>query len=139
MPADDLNIESLLEFSQQQDELVAGHQKEMSQVLANKERLRTALVNEHTEKLAYKEENTQLKEELAELKNIITQLQAENQELRNRPNIQAETYIEQQSIAKQYNYPVPRYSRTAKYKSTKLNNTTQTQLQLWNQPTVSSM
>lgn len=39
MTADDLNIESLLEFSIQQDELVAGHQKEMSQVLANKERL----------------------------------------------------------------------------------------------------
>ena len=64
MPTDDLNIESLLEFSIQQDELVAGHQKEMSQVLANKERLQAALAKEHAEKLVYKDENSQLKEQL---------------------------------------------------------------------------
>lgn len=85
MTADDLNIESLLEFSIQQDELVAGHQKEMSQVLANKERLQAALAKEHAEKLVYKDENSQLKEQLAEYQKLVTQLQAENLELRNHP------------------------------------------------------
>ena len=47
MPTDDPNIELLLDFSKQQDELIAGHQKEMSQVLANKEHLRMALAREH--------------------------------------------------------------------------------------------
>lgn len=135
MPTDDLNIESLLEFSIQQDELVAGHQKEMSQVLANKERLQAALAKEHAEKLVYKDENSQLKEQLAEYQKLVTQLQAENQELRNRPNIVTDTYIETQNVKRQCNY-LPHSRRTSRYK---LNNTTQTQLQLWNQPTVSSM
>ena len=104
----------------------------MQQVLEDKEDLQSAV-----ELLLNKV--SVLEKQLAAEQEKNSQLQAENQELRNRPNIQAETYIEQQSIAKQYNYSVPRYSRTAKYKSTKLNNTTQTQLQLWNQPTVSSM
>ena len=133
MPADDLKqIESKLKFSKQLGGLIKGHQQEMQQVLDNNEDLQSAV-----ELLLNKVAN--LEHQLEEKDTKIAQLQAENQELRNRPNIQAETYIEQQSIAKQYNYPVPRYSRTAKYKSTKLNNTTQTQLQLWNQPTVSSM
>lgn len=133
MTADDLKqIESKLKFSKRIDGLIKGHQQEMQQVLEDKEDLQSAV-----ELLLNKVAN--LEYQLEEKDTKIAQLQAENQELRNRPNIQAETYIEQQSIAKQYNYPVPRYSRTAKYKSTKLNNTTQTQLQLWNQPTVSSM
>ena len=135
MTADDLNIESLLEFSIQQDELVAGHQKEMSQVLANKERLQAALAKEHAEKLVYKDENSQLKEQLAEYQKLVTQLQAENLELRNRPNIVTDTYIENQHVKQQCNY-LPHPRRVSRYK---LNNSTQTQLQLWNQPTVSSM
>ena len=128
MPTEDLNIESLLEFSQQQDELIAGHQKEMSQVLANKERLRIFLADEYKRRLAVEAENTELKKQIA-------QLQAENQELRNRPNIVTDTYIETQNIKQQCNY-LPHSRRTSRYK---LNNTTQTQLQLWNTPTATSM
>ena len=128
MPTEDLNIESLLEFSQQQDELIAGHQKEMSQVLANKERLRIFLADEYKRRLAVEAENTELKKQIA-------QLQAENQELRNRPNIVTDTYIETQNIKQQCNY-LSHSRRTSRYK---LNNTTQTQLQLWNTPTATSM
>ena len=128
MPTDDLNIESLLEFSIQQDELIAGHQKEMSQVLANKEHLRVALAHEHKGRMA-------AEAEIIELKKQIALLQAENQELRNRPNIVTDTYIETQNVKQQCNY-LPHSRRTSRYK---LNNSTQTQLQLWNQPTVSSM
>ena len=129
MPTEDLNyIESLLEFSKQQDELIAGHQKEMSQVLANKEHLRVALALEHKGRMAAEAENIELKKQLA-------LLQAENQELRNRPNIVTDTYIETQNVKRQCNY-FPHSRRTSRYK---LNNTTQTQIQLWNQPTVSSM
>ena len=129
MPTEDLNyIESLLEFSQQQDELIAGHQKEMSQVLANKEHLRVALAHEHKGKMAAEAENIKLKKQLA-------LLQAENQELRNRPNIVTDTYIETQNVKQQCNY-LPHSRRTSRYK---LNNTTQTQLQLWNTPTATSM
>ena len=135
MPTDDLNIESLLEFSIQQDELVAGHQKEMSQVLANKERLQAALAKEHAEKLVYKDENSQLKEQLAEYQKLVTQLQAENQELRNRPNIVTDTYIENQHVKQQCNY-LPHPRRVSRYK---LSTTNQTQLQLWNHPTATSM
>lgn len=129
MPTEDLNyIESLLEFSQQQDELIAGHQKEMSQVLANKEHLRKALANEHKERVAVEAENIELKKQIA-------LLQAENQELRNRPNIVTDTYIETQNVKQQCNY-LPHSRRTSRYK---LNNSTQTQLQLWNTPTATSM
>lgn len=128
MPTDDLNIESLLEFSIQQDELVAGHQKEMSQVLANKEHLRVALAHEHKGRMA-------AEAEIIELKKQIALLQAENRELRNRPNIVTDTYIETQNVKQQCNY-LPHSRRTSRYK---LNNTTQTQLQLWNTPTATSM
>lgn len=129
MPTEDLNyIESLLEFSQQQDELIAGHQKEMSQVLANKEHLRVALAHEHKGRMA-------AEAEIIELKKQIALLQTENRELRNRPNIVADTYIETQNVKQQCNY-LPHSRRTSRYK---LNNTTQTQLQLWNTPTATSM
>ena len=48
MATDEHNIEALLDFSKQQDELIEGHQKEMQQVLAGKEQLRIALAREHT-------------------------------------------------------------------------------------------
>ena len=129
MPTEDLNyIESLLEFSKQQDELIAGHQKEMSQVLANKEHLRVALAHEHKGRMA-------AEAEIIELKKQIALLQAENRELRNRPNIVTDTYIETQNVKQQCNY-LPHSRRTSRYK---LNNSTQTQLQLWNTPTATSM
>ena len=129
MPTEDLNyIESLLEFSQQQDELIAGHQKEMSQVLANKEHLRVALAHEHKGRMA-------AEAEIIELKKQIALLQTENRELRNRPNIVTDTYIETQNVKQQCNY-LPHSRRTSRYK---LNNSTQTQLQLWNTPTATSM
>ena len=128
MPTDDPNIELLLDFSKQQDELIAGHQKEMSQVLANKEHLRVALAHEHKGRMA-------AEAEIIELKKQIALLQAENRELRNRPNIVADTYIETQNVKQQCNY-LPHSRRTSRYK---LNNSTQTQLQLWNTPTATSM
>lgn len=129
MPTEDLNyIESLLEFSKQQDELIAGHQKEMSQVLANKEHLRVVLAHEHKGRMA-------AEAEIIELKKQIALLQAENRELRNRPNIVTDTYIETQNVKQQCNY-LPHSRRTSRYK---LNNSTQTQLQLWNTPTATSM
>ena len=128
MPTDDPNIELLLDFSQQQDELIAGHQKEMSQVLANKEHLRMALAHEHKGRMA-------AEAEIIELKKQIALLQAENRELRNRPNIVTDTYIETQNVKQQCNY-LPHSRRTSRYK---LNNSTQTQLQLWNTPTATSM
>ena len=97
MPTEDLNyIESLLEFSQQQDELIAGHQKEMSQVLANKEHLQMLV-----EQLL--KENATLKSQLAEEKTKNTQLQTEIEQLRNRP-IHTNTYIENEYINQQHNY-----------------------------------
>ena len=54
---DNLNIEALLDFSNQQDDLIKGHQTEMQQVLRNKEQLRTALALEHAQKLAIEQEN----------------------------------------------------------------------------------
>ena len=128
MPTDDPNIELLLDFSKQQDELIAGHQKEMSQVLANKEHLRVALAHEHKGRIA-------AEAEIIELKKQIALLQAENRELRNRPNIVTDTYIETQNVKQQCNY-LPHSRRTSRYK---LNNSTQTQLQLWNTPTATSM
>ncbi len=128
MPTDDPNIELLLDFSKQQDELIAGHQKEMSQVLANKEHLRVALAHEHKGRMA-------AEAEIIELKKQIALLQAENRELRNRPNIVTDTYIETQNVKQQCNY-LPHSRHTSRYK---LNNSTQTQLQLWNTPTATSM
>lgn len=128
MPTDDPNIELLLDFSKQQDELIAGHQKEMSQVLANKEHLRVALAHEHKGRMA-------AEAEIIELKKQIALLQAENRELRNRPNIVTDTYIETQNVKQQCNY-LPHSRHTSRYK---LNNSNQTQLQLWNTPTATSM
>ena len=72
METDDLNIEALLDFSKQQDELIEGHQKEMQQVLAGNEQLRIALTREHT---LTKEQA----EEIAALKEQVAKLQAENE------------------------------------------------------------
>ena len=129
MTAEDLKqIESKLKFSKRIDGLIKGHQQEMQQVLEDKEDLQSAV-----ELLLNKVAN--LEYQLEEKDTKIAQLQAENLELRNRPNIVTDTYIETQNVKRQCNY-LPHSRRTSRYK---LNNTTQTQLQLWNQPTVSSM
>ena len=129
MTADDLKqIESKLKFSKRIDGLIKGHQQEMQQVLEENEDLQSAV-----ELLLNKV--SVLEKQLAAEQEKNSQLQAENQELRNRPNIVTDTYIETQNVKQQCNY-LPHSRRTSRYK---LNNTTQTQLQLWNQPTVSSM
>ena len=81
------------------------------------------------------EETSKMLAEIIELKKQIALLQAENRELRNRPNIVTDTYIETQNVKQQCNY-LPHSRRTSRYK---LNNSTQTQLQLWNTPTATSM
>lgn len=120
METDDHNIEALLDFSKQQDELIEGHQKEMQQVLAGKEQLRIALAREHT---LTKEQA----EEIAALKEQVAKLQAENEQLRSRPNIITDQYIETQNIRTQYQFP-----KTYRPSRRKLNTTDQTQLPLWN-------
>ena len=122
METDDYNIEALLDFSKQQDELIEGHQKEMQQVLAGKEQLRIALAREHTLTKVQAEEIAALKEQVAKL-------QAENEQLRSRPNIITDQYIETQNVRTQYQFP-----KTKTYRSSrrKLNTTDQTQLPLWN-------
>ena len=120
MATDEHNIEALLDFSKQQDELIEGHQKEMQQVLAGKEQLRIALAREHT---LTKEQA----EEIAALKEQVAKLQAENEQLRSRPNIITDQYIETQNVRTQYQFP-----KTYRPSRRKLNTTDQTQLPLWN-------
>lgn len=122
METDDLNIEALLDFSKQQDELIEGHQKEMQQVLAGKEQLRIALAREHT---LTKEQA----EEIAALKEQVAKLQAENEQLRSRPNIITDQYIETQNVRTQYQF---QKTKTYRPSRRKLNTTDQTQLPLWN-------
>jgi len=43
VPNDNLNIETLIDFSKQQDDLIKGHQLEMQQVLADKQHQRTII------------------------------------------------------------------------------------------------
>ena len=120
MATDEHNIEALLDFSKQQDELIEGHQKEMQQVLAGKEQLRIALAREHTLTKVQAEEIAALKEQVAKL-------QAENEQLRSRPNIITDQYIETQNVRTQYQFP-----KTYRPSRRKLNTTDQTQLPLWN-------
>ena len=96
MPTDDLNIETKLNFSKRIGGLIKGHQQEMQQVLKENEDLQMLV-----EQLL--KENATLKSQLAEEKTKNTQLQAENQELRNRP-IHTNTYIENEYINQQHNY-----------------------------------
>ena len=97
MPTDDLNnIKAKLNFSKRLGGLVKGHQQEMQQVLEENEDLQMLV-----EQLL--KENATLKSQLAEEKTKNTQLQAENQELRNRP-IHTNTYIENEYINQQHNY-----------------------------------
>ena len=122
MATDEHNIEALLDFSKQQDELIEGHQKEMQQVLAGKEQLRIALAREHTLTKVQAEEIAALKEQVAKL-------QAENEQLRSRPNIITDQYIETQNVRTQYQFQKPKTYRPSRRK---LNTTDQTQLPLWN-------
>ena len=128
MPIDNLNIESKLKFSKRLGALIKGHQQEMQQVLNDNEDLQTLV-----EQLL--KENATLKSQLADEKAKNIQLQTEIEQLRNRPNIVTDTYIETQNVKQQCNY-LPHSRRTSRYK---LNNSTQTQLQLWNTPTATSM
>ena len=101
----------------------------MQQVLHNKEQLRTALAHEHEQKLTTEVENTELKRQIEQLKAEKAQLIAENKELRERPNIVTEQYIEKQTIGKQLHVSFPATPRSARRK---LNTNDQTQLPLWN-------
>lgn len=128
MPNDELKIETLIDFSNQQDDLIKGHQKEMQQVLHNKEQLRTALALEHAQKLTLEQEKAELIRQIEQLKTEKAQLIAENKELRERPNIVASQYIENQTIGKQYRVSFPATPRSARRK---LNINDQPQLPLW--------
>ena len=132
MPNDELNIKALIDFSTQQDDLIKGHQKEMQQVLRNKEQLRTALALEHAQKLTLEQEKAELIRQIEQLKAEKAQLLAENKELKERPNIVTSQYIEKQTIGKQYHVSLTAPARSARRK---LNTNDQTQLPLWNNAT----
>lgn len=132
MKTNDLNIEALIDFSTQQDDLIKGHQIEMQQVLRDKEQLRTALALEHAQKLTLEQENAELIRQIEQLKAEKAQLLAENKELRERPNIVTSQYIEKQTISKQYHVSLTAPARSARRK---LNTNGQTQLPLWNNAT----
>ena len=129
MPNDELNIKALIDFSTQQDDLIKGHQKEMQQVLRNKEQLRTALALEHAQKLTLEQEKAELIRQIEQLKAEKAQLLAENKELKERPNIVTSQYIEKQTIGKQYHVSLTAPARSARRK---LNTNDQPQLPLWN-------
>lgn len=129
MPTYDLNIETLIDFSNQQDNLIKGHQKEMQQVLRNNEQLRTALALEHEQKLAVEQENADLKRQIEQLQAEKTQLLAQNKELKERPTINTTQYIENQTIGKQYQVSFHAPTRSPRRK---LNTHDQPQLPLWN-------
>ena len=128
MKTNDLNIEVLIDFSTQQDDLIRGHQIEMQQVLRNKEQLRAALALEHAQKLTLEQEKAELIRQIEQLKTEKAQLIAENKELRERPNIVTSQYIEKQTIGKQYHVSLTAPARSARRK---LNINDQTQLPLW--------
>lgn len=92
---DNMDINVLLEFSRQQDELIAGHQQQMQQVLDNNRHLRTALERSQAQIVAQQEEIDALRRQVAQLK-------AERRQLLARPtNIETGTYIAQQSVRQQ--------------------------------------
>ena len=96
MPTEDLNIESKLNFSKRLVGIAKGHQLGMQQVLEDNEDLQMLV-----EQLL--KEKATLQSQLAEEKSKYTQLQAEIQELRNRP-VHTNTYIENEYINQQHNY-----------------------------------
>ena len=92
---ENIDINALLEFSRQQDELIAGHQQQMQQVLDNNRCLRTALARSQATIAAQQAEIDALRREVAQLK-------SERRQLLARPtNIEAGTYIARQSVRQQ--------------------------------------
>lgn len=83
--------------------------------------MRTSLALEHEQRMAVEAENIELKKQIA-------LLQAENKELKERPNIVTSQYIEKQTIGKQLHFSIPAAPRSARRK---LNINDQTQLPLW--------
>lgn len=99
---DNMDINALLEFSRQQDELIAGHQQQMQQVLDNNRHLRTALERSQATIAAQQAEIATQQAEIDALRRKVKQLKAERRQLLARPtNIEAGTYIEKQAIRKQ--------------------------------------
>lgn len=115
----DDDIAALLEFSQQQDELIDGHQKEMKQVLANNRHLRSALAQSQAQVKQQTEEITKLKER-------VSYLEAENEQMRNRPQYNVKQYVEKQKVERQYLMNPIR-------KRTKKISTSSNQLPIWDQ------
>lgn len=114
-----IDIDSLLEFSQQQDELIEGHQKEMKQVLENNRHLRSALAQSQAQV-------KQQAEEIAKLKERNAYLESENAQMRNRPQYEVGQYVERQTVERQYvTLPTRKKSRKV------ISNTNQ--LPLWDQ------
>ena len=99
---ENIDINALLEFSQQQDELIAGHQQQMQQVLDNNRHLRSALARSQATIAAQQAEITTQKAEIDTLRQQVAQLKAERRQLLARPtNIEAGTLIARQIVRQQ--------------------------------------
>lgn len=84
---ENIEINALLEFSQQQDELIVGHHQQMQQVLDNNRQLRTALVRsqatiaaQQAEIDAHQAEIVAQQAEIDALRKKVAQLKAEVQQ-----------------------------------------------------------
>ena len=133
MQTDDINIENSLSFSEQQDGLIQGHQMEMQQVLADKQRLRSIIRSQNNVIAQLQEQIAQLRQDNANKDKTIERLNIENKQFRTTPTqtttINTSQYIETQHIGTQFQINKPKSYRTTRRK---LITNDQNQLPLWN-------
>ena len=111
MQTDDINIENSLSFSEQQDGLIQGHQMEMQQVLADKQRLRSIIRSQNNVIAQLQEQIAQLRQDNADKDKTIERLNIENEQFRTTPTqtttINTSQYIEKQHISTQFQFTKP--------------------------------
>ena len=122
---EDINIDALLEFSQQQDDLIEGQMQQVKQVLTNNRHLRTALKHEHSRIELLNIENQGLQTQIADKDNRIAELEAQVNKLMSRPTNVAGNFIAEQKIGNYYAL------RPAKNNRRKLLPESTNQLLLW--------
>ena len=81
---DNVDINSLLEYSRQLDEIIAGHQRQIQQVLDNSRHLRTALEHSQAVIKAQQEQIEVLQKQNEAMQKIIAKLQEDKRALLDR-------------------------------------------------------